>query len=490
MGSEAGLGRGSRSTFWARVSSLAQSPVDIASLAAFRFLFGLTLALSACRFIAYGWVERLFLSPSFRFKYYGFEWVEPLPAEWMHGVFYGLVGLGILVAVGAFYRVTAVLLALGFTYFQLIDASNYLNHYYLAALLAWLLACLPAARSFSVDAWLRARRGRPAEPETVSRLVLWLLRAQIAIVYFFAGIAKAQPDWLVHAQPLRIWLSARADLPLLGPLFRIEGVALLMSWAGFLFDTTIVAFLLWRKTRPLAFLAVVVFHVLTRLLFPIGMFPTIMVLSVLVFFEPSWPREFAERALTLLSKAGAQGRRAAARLGAAASWRPELLPSSRAPRRGWIVLGLFYLALQMALPLRAFAYPGNVLWHEQGMRFSFRVMLRAKGGVTTFRVLSEEREKPFYVSPSRYLNGFQESEMSGQPDLILQLARHIRSDFERHGYHGVRVYADSRVALNGRRSAPFLDPNVDLSQVRDGLAPVAYVLPAPRGPAPATLPTF
>lgn len=465
---------------------VAEDQVDIAWLAAFRFLFGLTLAFSAARFIAYGWIDRLLLSSGFRFKYYGFAWVEPLRPAHMHLLFVALVAAGVFVAVGALYRVSSLLLALGFTYFQLVDATNYLNHYYLAALLAWLLFLLPAARAFSVDAWLRRRRGLPASPPTVSRLVLWLLRAQIAIVYFFAGLAKAQPDWLVHGQPLRIWLSARADLPLLGPLFRIQGVALAFSWVGFLFDTTIVAFLLWRKTRPFAFMAVVVFHILTRILFPIGMFPAIMVLSVLVFFEPSWPRELGEHLLRFASR----WIRGAAKLASAVQLRPASAESFSPPHRALVALGCLYLAIQVALPMRAFVYPGNVLWHEQGMRFSFRVMLRAKGGVTTFRVQPEGRNKPFYVSPRQYLTLLQESEMSGQPDLILQLAHHIREDFERRGYGRVRVFADSRVALNGRRSAPFIDPSIDLSQVRDGLAPVAYLLPAPTGPAPETLPTF
>jgi hypothetical protein len=41
------------------------------------------------------------------------------------------------------------------------------------------------------------------------------------------------------------------------------------------------------------------------------------------------------------------------------------------------------------------------------------------------------------------------------------------------------VRADSRVALNGRRGRPFLDPNVDLGQIEDGLAKARWVLPSP-----------
>src|SRR5690606_21406904 len=117
-------------------------------------------------------------------------------------------------------------------------------------------------------------------------------RFQVGIVYFFAGLAKAHSDWLLHAQPLRIWLGANVDLPVVGPLFTLELIPLLFSWFGFLFDTTIVGFLLWRRTRLWAYGVVIAFHVVTRVLFPIGMFPVIMVGAALVFFSPSWPRQF------------------------------------------------------------------------------------------------------------------------------------------------------------------------------------------------------
>ena len=91
--------------------------------------------------------------------------------------------------------------------------------------------------------------------------------------------------------------------------------------------------------------------------------------------------------------------------------------------------------------------------HEQGMRFSWRVMLRAKGGSTTFIVKNPESGKVWHVSPRTYLTGIQESEMSGQPDLILQLAHHVKEDFELRGLGPVEVRTELRVGLNGRRSA-------------------------------------
>jgi vitamin K-dependent gamma-carboxylase len=458
-------------------------PIDGAWLAAFRVLFGLALCVSMLRFLAYGWVERFFVRPQYFFKYRGFEWVEPLPGELMRPLFALLASLSLALALGVGFRVCALALALGLSYVQLIDVSTYLNHYYLAALLAWLLAASPANRLWSIDAWL-ARRRAQAELDhgTVAAGWLYLFRFQIALVYIFAGLAKAQSDWLVHAQPLRIWLGASTDLPLIGALFTLEGAPIVLSWCGFLFDTTIVLWLSWRKTRPLAYAAVIVFHALTRLLFPIGMFPVIMVLAALVFFEPSWPRPWLARA----ARAWAPPARVAP---GSAEARPARTSSSRWHAFGWALAGL-YCAAQLALPLRFLAYDGNVLWHEQGMRFSWRVMLRAKGGSTTFVVKQATTGRLWHVSPSNYLSSMQESEMASQPDLIWQLARHVKRDFEQRGLGPVEVRAESRVSLNGRRSETFIDPDVDLGAEVDRPDIARLVLPAPRSAPPHTRPVL
>jgi hypothetical protein len=136
--------------------------------------------------------------------------------------------------------------------------------------------------------------------------------------------------------------------------------------------------------------------------------------------------------------------------------------------RWGLALGVAYCAVQLLLPIRYLAYGGNVLWHEQGMRFSWRVMVRAKGGGTTFVVHSARANHTWYVSPRDYLTAMQENEMSSQPDLILQLAHRIREDFQ-----------ESRAALNGRRSSSLVDPRVDLASVDDSLLPARFILPAP-----------
>jgi len=460
----------------ARWERVVLEPVDISFLVTFRVALGLLLAISMERFLAYGWVDSLLLEPTFRFKYFGFDWVEPLSRPYMFALFRAMVGLGCCVAAGFCFRASAILLALGLSYIQLIDVSTYLNHYYLAALLAWILAFSPAHRALSVDAWLRrswARASGQEGPATVShvpRAFLWLFRLQIGLVYFCAGLAKLQSDWLVHAQPLRIWLGASTDLPLLGRMLTWPGAPLVMSWVGFLFDATIVLWLCWSRSRLYAYVVVVVFHTLTRLLFDIGMFPWIMSACALIFFPPDAARRLV-------------GRPSAAR--PADSVRPPS-PAVRAA----LVLGLVYATVQVVLPFRHLAYGGNVLWHEQGMRFSWRVMVRAKGGAVSFLVRVPDREQPIVADPKQYLTAFQENEMAGQPDLILQMAHHIGRMYEARRPGPAEVYATTQISLNGRRPTPLVDPGVDLMKVRDGLRPASWILPGPTADPPHIVPVL
>ena len=466
-----------------RLERVLLRPVDVAWLAAYRVLFGLAMAVSMERFIAYGWIDTLLVAPRFRFHYFGFAWVEPLSRGSMYALFWALAGLALAMAAGLAFRVTSVLFAIGLTYIQLIDVSTYLNHYYLAGLLAWLFAISPANRAWSVDAWIRTRLGAsartsPGTRETIATAWLVLFRVQIGLVYVFAALAKAQSDWLLHGQPLGMWLGASTDLPLVGRLFTLPGVPLAMSWCGFLFDLTVVLWLSFRRTRPWAYAVVIGFHVMTRMLFDIGMFPIIMSMSALVFFSPSWPRAIARRFGRSSSHAAVEDE-----------------PGPRSRRRTTLirtalVLGGLYCTIQLLAPLRCHLYGGNVLWHEQGMRFSWRVMVRAKGGATTFLVRQKETGRELHVSPREYLTPFQENEMASQPDLVLQLAHHIQRDFAARDYGDVEVRAESRVSLNGRRGALMVDPNVDLTKVEDGLGSATWILPAPSEPPPPTRPVL
>jgi vitamin K-dependent gamma-carboxylase len=434
-------------------------PLDIAGLVAFRALFGGLMAFASARFLWNGWVDRFFVKPSFFFHYWGMSWVKVLPPAAMHAAFWVMLVASVMVAVGFLYRPAIITLFVVFTYVELIDVSNYLNHYYLVSLLAFLMAALPLNRAGSLDAllWPTLRA------QVVPAWCYTLLRCQVGAVYFYAGLAKLNADWLLHGQPLNIWLTARIEAPLIGPYLHLWWVAVAMSWAGFLNDLLMPFALSWRRSRPLAYAVVVVFHVCTGIFFNIGMFPFIMVIAATTFFDPSWPRRLWPRG---------------------ASSAPALTAPAPAPASSlWAArLVVAYCVVQLMLPLRAFLYGGDVSWHEQGMRWSWRVMLREKNGAVTYRVKLPGQAREREVSPRRYLTAHQEREMSGQPDLILQLGQHIGAEFAQQGFAGVEVRVDALVSLNGRPAHRLIDPDIDLMQARDGLLPSAWILPAPPQP--------
>lgn len=461
-----------------RVAAALLAPRDPSSLAALRFLFGMLGAISAIRFLAYGWVDELFVRPKVHFAYFGFEWVRVLPPAAMHALFYGLAIVSAAVALGLFYRVAIVLFFVGFSYVQLIDVTNYLNHYYLVSLLAGLMALLPMNAAWSLDARLfpSARRA------TVPAYAIYLLRFQVAVVYTFAGLAKVNADWLLHGQPLNVWLASRTGLPVLGSLLAVPGAAIVMSWAGCLFDLTIALWLSIRRTRVVAYLVVLAFHAVTSMLFPIGMFPLIMVTAALVFFPATWPRDLAAWANALLRREEA----------GTLVLREEAAARPAAPPPRWLrsALAVFavYAVFQIAFPFRTHLYGGNVSWHEQGMRWSWRVMLREKNASVTYRVKNPVTGKVVEVPPRKYLTPRQERDFGTQPDLIVQLAKRIAADYTAREGVPVEVTVDALVSLNGRRAARLVDPNVDLARVEDGVAPASWILPMPDEAPPQLTP--
>ncbi len=134
------------------------------------------------------------------------------PRNGMYYLFVGFILLAIAIAAGFFYRISSFLFAIGFTYFFLIERVNYQNHYYLISLISWWLPLLPLHRNVSIDAY----RNPSLHSLTAPKWVLWVLRFHIGLPYFFGGIAKIHPDWMV-GEPMRTMLAAKSNIPIIGP---------------------------------------------------------------------------------------------------------------------------------------------------------------------------------------------------------------------------------------------------------------------------------
>jgi hypothetical protein len=433
-------------------------------LVTFRIGFGLLTLFSVLRFMSRGWVEEFYVEPAFHFTYYGLEFIKPLSAGGMYTLFVLIALSAAGIALGFFYRASALFFFLAFTFVELIDKTYYLNHYYFVSLIGFLLIWLPAGRFYSVDNLLFQR----SSPAAVPAVCINIIKFQLALVYFYAGLAKLNADWLIYALPLKIWLPAHTSLPLVGSLMDEEWVAYAFSWFGAVYDLCIPFLLLNRRSLPYAYAAVVVFHVATWLLFPIGVFPWVMIVSTLIFF----PVAAHERFLSLISRPFRAGKeRAHYDLGGS-----RLMPGQ--PLRK-VIAGavLCYCMFQLIWPWRFVLYPGKLFWTEQGYRFSWRVMLMEKAGTAFFYVKDARSGMESEVDNSEFLTPAQEKMMSTQPDMILQYAHYLAHCYAKKGYMNPSVRVVSYVALNGRGSRPFIDSQRNLAGEKESFRHKDWVLP-------------
>ena len=226
------------------------------------------------RFVSKGWVEKLYLEPSFHFSFYGFEWVKPF-GDMTYLLFVISCTSAFFVALGYKYRLSIIIFFLSFTYIELMDKTTYLNHYYFISILSFLMIFLPANSFFAIDAKLKGR-----EFKKIPKWCTDCIKMLLFIVYFYSGLAKLNSDWLIEAQPLKIWLTSSYDLPIIGStLMQQNWVHYVMSWGGMFYDLFIAFLLLYSRTRIFAFFLVVFFHLFTAILFPIGMFNYIMIVG-------------------------------------------------------------------------------------------------------------------------------------------------------------------------------------------------------------------
>lgn len=441
-------------------------PIDIASLAAFRVLFGLLMAYETARYVALGWVRSHYIDPPILLRYVGFQWVEPLPLWGMNLVHGVMVAAGVCVALGLYYRLSVALFFLGHTYCFLLAAAHYLNHAYLISVFSFLMIFVPAHHALSLDSMRKPEIYR----RTIPTWPLVLLCGLLFIVFVFGGIAKLNADWFA-GEPIRHWLRDRAASSVFGDLLGSELTVMFVVWGGAAYDLLVGPALLWKKTRVPAVLASIFFHLSNAYLFSIGIFPWFMLACTTLFLDPSWPRTvpwYGADIDRLLNRGEPN----------------EEEPSAQQRQLVLTSLGVFFLVM-LVLPLRHHIYPGHVAWTEEGHYMSWRMKLRHKEGAISFMLTEPASGQQWRVDPSEQLTPRQVDKMVGRPDLILQYAHYLRDAYKRERGVTVEVRVDAMVSLNYRARQRFIDPEVDLAKVDHSLLPYTWVTPFEDTPLPS-----
>jgi len=430
-------------------------PSDISILVYFRIIFGAVMLWEVFRYFEHDWIDKYWIEPTFHFTYYGFDWLRPWPGDGMYFHFIAMGILSIFIMIGFKYRISTILFFFAFSYMFLLEESRYLNHFYLISLVSFVMMFVPAHKALSFDSWWNKK----IRTDFVPAWSLWLLRIQIGVPYFFGGVAKINEDWL-NGNPLRFWLADRADtFPILGQFFTEEWFVFFFAYSALLMDLLAVPFLLWKRSRIFAYGILVLFHVLNSQLFSIGIFPWFMIFATLIFFDPSWPRIFFKKFKT--------------------ARKPQTRISSLTKNQK-IVLSLFliFIIFQVAMPLRHYAYPGNVSWTEEGHNFSWHMKLRDKDTTyIEFFATDPKTGETWSIDHYEDLTERQVFKMSTRPHMILQYSHFIAENLREEGYDDIEIRVDAISSLNGREPQRLIDPDVDLAEQSQTILPKSWIIP-------------
>ena len=121
-----------------------------------------------------------------------------------------------------------------------------------------------------------------------NKLVYWellLLRFPNLCCVFFAGLAKLNADWLIHAAPL--YLNLVKHFSFLGYPLQEKWMAIVLSWGGMLSDLGLGILLFINRWHKLTFIWLCLFNGMNIFLFGLGIqtFPYLM-LSTYILFLP------------------------------------------------------------------------------------------------------------------------------------------------------------------------------------------------------------
>ncbi|XP_040437349.1 LOW QUALITY PROTEIN: vitamin K-dependent gamma-carboxylase [Falco naumanni] len=440
---------------WERLVRLLHRPCDPAALGAFRAAFGLLMALDVPQERGLGHLDQRFLDGLDVCRFPLLPALRPLPLDWMY-LLYATMFLGALgVMAGCCYRLSCAAFLGPYWYLLLLDKTTWNNHSYLYGLLAFQLALLGADRYGSVDGLFRPQKRNAHVP-------LWnytLLRAQIFIVYFIAGLKKLDADWVggySMGSLARHWLFAPFKLVLSEEMTSL----LVVHGGGLALDLSAGFLLFFDATRPLALVFVTYFHCMNSQLFSIGMFPYTMLATSGLFCHPSWPRRLCARC---------------------PPWLRGVLPATQPPRpspdchyrgRGGARGGLrprqhlaaaftiLYVLEQLFLPYSHFITQGYNNWTNGLYGYSWDMMVHSRYHqhvkITYRDGLTGEVG---YLKPGVFT---QSRRWKDHADMLKQYSLCLSRLLPRYNVSEPQIYFDIWVSINDRFQQRLVDPRVDL----------------------------
>ena len=313
--------------------------------------------------------------------------------------------------------------------------TSYNNHYYLLLIISFYMIFLPANQYASLD----VKQQRTLEQKAMPYWVSLLFIIQVAIVYFYAAIAKFYPDWL-NGTFTRILLTGTTSNEFFLALFSNKYFYLFIAYAGILFDLLIVPLLLFKKTRTIALVASLSFHLFNAIFLQIGIFPFFALTFSLFFYPPEKIRKLFLRNKPVFN---------------------ESVAENHFGKQIFLFFLLPFLFIQLLLPLRHHLIEGDVLWTEEGHRLSWRMMLRKRDGFINFKIKNNNTGEMTSYDYHKNLSPKQARTLATKPDFIWQYCQKIKQE-----YHGknISIFIDCKNNINNGEFKTLIDPKQDFAK--------------------------
>lgn len=254
------------------IAAFLYSPSSAETLALFRILYLLQLTGHIASFIPNGLAHVTSLPPSARQPLPFMGWlIDALPIS--TGLFQVACAVTVvfcvLALVGFRTRLSLILAGIGLLF--VLGVPNFfgsMKHTHFMVWGVWFLAFSPCGDKWSVDAFLRQRRGEIRNTEAHWRygLALKLILLQLAALYFFSGVGKlwlAGMKWGLSDNLAYLMRLTWMDGNIQPPAFRLDLYPILcqvLAMGVILFELCYIFLILTPKTRVSAMVEALFFH--------------------------------------------------------------------------------------------------------------------------------------------------------------------------------------------------------------------------------------
>jgi len=459
-----------------KFNELFYRPMNPSVVAVYRIFFGLFMVYQMLYYFSIDYTYQFMAGPEMLFHYEWLTFLKPLPVGILQLIHVLLLVAALFIAIGWYYRQAMVFFFLGFTYFTFVDKTLFNNHLYLISLLAFVMIFIKADVKYSLRAWKRPSSFKPTIPAWNQYLLIFL----ISLPYFFGGIAKLGFNWM--DSNLVAELVSQSKPGAIKNLFSEEILVSFLKYGGLLYDLGIVWLLLFRRTRVLGVVLVVIFNLTNNsfLFDDIGIFPFFMICSTILFFNAekvgAWlgaklPKKKKEKAL---SKKQQKRLLKEQKRGPSAEEDPKVeqvaaINTSIKYRNLTTAMLCFFVLFQLVFPLRHYAFTHNPEWYGAGMFFSWRMKMQTKEIVKLEMTLANTETQDFGpIEAKTFLSSNQYAHLLDDPDNLILLAKYLTPKAQKeYNINKPAITADIVVRFNGMPSQQMIQPDVDLSKLNE-----------------------